>query len=379
MKLTGSSQFETFVPVRIDLAGGTLDLWPIYLLVDHAMTINVGINLYARTSLEESEQDQGEKITLRSIDQDSEIDLKLSDFLIGGQTGGREHREIFQAKHPSLILHYLILRHALLQSSALQERLRKRNLVLSTEATSPAGAGLGGSSALSVSIAGAVHAWAEGKNTLESKKDRRRIIELVKDLESQVLLGPAGLQDYYGAAFGGLQKLTWLAGQHTQEWYPDSTLDALESRLLVYFSGKHRNSGINNWSLYKDFIDQKSDVPARFQAIANSTLKLDQALLERNWQMAGQAIAEEWQTRRTLAPSISTEEIDQAFSVASQHGVDSYKICGAGGGGCFFVFVPNANENLKNRIDSDILKIEGVRKLPIQTVPGGLELKVKHD
>src|SRR5262244_663513 len=39
-------------PTRIDFAGGTLDLWPLYLFFDGATTINAAINLFARATLE---------------------------------------------------------------------------------------------------------------------------------------------------------------------------------------------------------------------------------------------------------------------------------------------------------------------------------------
>ena len=38
---------EARAPTRIDLAGGTLDIWPLNLLVPDPVTVNVAINLYA--------------------------------------------------------------------------------------------------------------------------------------------------------------------------------------------------------------------------------------------------------------------------------------------------------------------------------------------
>src|SRR5215510_12467223 len=40
-------------PTRIDLAGGTLDIWPLNMLVDRATTVNVAVDLWASTILEE--------------------------------------------------------------------------------------------------------------------------------------------------------------------------------------------------------------------------------------------------------------------------------------------------------------------------------------
>src|SRR3974390_2486540 len=39
---------ESSAPTRIDLAGGTVDIWPLYLFHRDALTINVAINLPAR-------------------------------------------------------------------------------------------------------------------------------------------------------------------------------------------------------------------------------------------------------------------------------------------------------------------------------------------
>src|SRR3972149_3067218 len=38
-------------PSRIDLAGGTLDLWPLYLLIEEAATVNLAIDLYTEVAV----------------------------------------------------------------------------------------------------------------------------------------------------------------------------------------------------------------------------------------------------------------------------------------------------------------------------------------
>jgi hypothetical protein len=40
--------FEASAPARIDLAGGTLDLWPIHVLHPGSVTVNLAIDLRAR-------------------------------------------------------------------------------------------------------------------------------------------------------------------------------------------------------------------------------------------------------------------------------------------------------------------------------------------
>src|SRR3989338_7899754 len=42
---------ESQAPTRIDLAGGTIDIWPLYLFHESAVTINLAVNLYAKTRI----------------------------------------------------------------------------------------------------------------------------------------------------------------------------------------------------------------------------------------------------------------------------------------------------------------------------------------
>src|SRR6201987_12219 len=45
-------RIESKAPTRVDLAGGTLDIWPIYLFHPGALTINAAITRYASCVIE---------------------------------------------------------------------------------------------------------------------------------------------------------------------------------------------------------------------------------------------------------------------------------------------------------------------------------------
>ena len=45
-------RLHAYAPTRIDLAGGTLDLWPLYLLYPGALTLNLAITRYAHCVVE---------------------------------------------------------------------------------------------------------------------------------------------------------------------------------------------------------------------------------------------------------------------------------------------------------------------------------------
>ncbi|MEO5971485.1 MAG: hypothetical protein ABIQ95_16295 [Bdellovibrionia bacterium] len=390
-----SLRISSRAPTRIDLAGGTLDIWPLYLFVANPITVNLGINLYAEVTLVQgsaaSQADTQGYVTLKSVDQKLEIKLPWKAFASGEAP----------VLPPGLELHYKLLRYFLekkrTQGSLNFNKEFSKNLLLSTTANSPAGAGLGGSSTLSIAMVGALSSWAslnsnenednlevnlEDIKTLDPAKDGQSFIDVVRDVETTVIRVPAGLQDYYGAMYGGLQSLHWGIGTHDREYLPENLISELQDRILLFYSGKSRNSGINNWLLFKDFIDNKNEVRAKFEKISTATHYLKKSLLERDWAKVGQAIAQEWEVRKTLSPEITTPEIDIAFAAAKQLAPVSGKICGAGGGGCFFIYLPTEASDertlLKSRIEA-LFAEQKMQRLEFQGVSRGLEITLHRE
>jgi D-glycero-alpha-D-manno-heptose-7-phosphate kinase len=353
-------------PTRIDLAGGTVDIWPIYLFLDRATTINLAIDLFAETELLETAGGEGGQVLLRAEDQGAELSFAWDaiDAI---------------SPPPTLELHWKYLRFFLDRKKKAGKFDPNTGLTLSTRAKSPAGAGLGGSSTLSVSIIGALKTWCDGSVSIET--DGERLVEITRDVETTVIKVPAGMQDYYGAMFGGLQSLRWGAGKHDRASLAGtdaSFLAGLERRLMLFYSGQSRNSGINNWALFKAFIDGQGSVRDQFAGINSSARSLESAIASKDWNAIGKAIASEWSVRRGLAQGITTPEIDEAFRVATENGATAGKICGAGGGGCFFAYIPEADENRRRVIEEKISALPGIRSLPFKAVPHGLQVEVSE-
>ncbi len=354
---TNSLKIRSRAPTRIDLAGGTLDIWPIYLFVNQPTTVNVAIDLYAEAEIEECKSVGSDSVILRAEDQSIELSLTW-------QEVAKPH-----SVPPSLELHYKLLRYFLLKKKQAGTWVSSRDLRISTRAQSPAGAGIGGSSSLTIALAGALSQWAGGKEKPEE------LISIARDIETTVIQVPAGLQDYYGATFGGLQSLQWGISQNDRHPFSKKTLLELDHRLLLFYSGQSRNSGINNWALFKSFIDRKDEVRERFDKISAASFKLVSAFQKEDWNEAALSIQEEWQTRKNLAPGITTPEIEAAFTAAKRLGISSGKICGAGGGGCFFFFIPDADPELKKNIQIQVSEL-GIKPLPIHVSLQGLEVQV---
>ena len=116
-------------PTRIDLAGGTFDIWPLYLFHDHAQTINAAISLRARCTLT------------------SRRDYRV--LLISEDTG----EEVEAAEPGALGVDRLPL------VARLVRHFGARGLEVRTRSESPLGAGIAGSSALNVALTAALAAW----------------------------------------------------------------------------------------------------------------------------------------------------------------------------------------------------------------------------
>ena len=350
----------TRTPVRIDLAGGTLDIWPLYLFLPRATTINLAIDLYAEVNLHHGPkaQEKGQaEVILRSLDQGSEMVFSW--------------KELFQREAPpSLILHQRLVRH-------FAERFPKKRpkyLILETRATSPAGAGLGGSSSVTIALTGALATLFMGRAAIKTEAARTSLIEITRDIETQILGVPAGLQDYYGAMFGGLQELGWGVQTHQRKNLKLKLLKQLSDRLILFYSGQSRNSGINNWQLYKSLIDKDSEVIRKFSAINSATHALKGALENEDWNAVMRAIQQEWKSRRELATGISTPEIDRVLESAKQETDVAFKICRAGGGGCFFFYLPTPNQRMREKIIGRVADGH-IRHLPFHASPKGLDIR----
>jgi D-glycero-alpha-D-manno-heptose-7-phosphate kinase len=217
---------------------------------------------------------------------------------------------------------------------------------LTTDSEAPAGAGIGGSSAMAVAICAALDRFTgAGKSKVDW-------IHISRDAEAVVIRVPTGTQDHYPPAFGGAAAIELPpGGEHRVELRLD--LDELEKRIVVCYTGKPRQNGINNWEVYKAHIDGKKSVVNSIERISNVAQNLRGALESYNWQEAGRLMREEWSFRKSNLPTISTKTIDRVIESARKSGALAGKVCGAGGGGCVVLLIePDAREQVESSVRS---------------------------
>ncbi|HEX9983499.1 MAG TPA: hypothetical protein VGF69_09550 [Thermoanaerobaculia bacterium] len=296
-------------PVRADLAGGTLDLWPLYLFHPGARTVNVAISFFAESEVSETG--------------DGAIELNFADT----QYSQRYESLTALGADPKASLVHRALEH-----------FKLNGIRITTRTDAPRGSGLGGSSALTITL---VRALSELAGRPVEGED---LIFLVRDLETRLLGVPAGIQDYYPPVFGGLASLHLLPGKPHRVPLAHAASD-LASHFLLHYTGVQHFSGTNNWEMYKRQIDGDKRVHDGLEAIAQTSIEMERALEASNYEAAGRALAKEWENRKALIEGISTPEIDRAIEAGARAGAWGGKVCGAGGGGCIvFLFPPDRRQ-----------------------------------
>ena len=172
---------------------------------------------------------------------------------------------------------------------------------------------------------------------------REELIQIAKNVETQVLRIPAGVQDYYPAMYGGLNSVLLEITGDSLLRHSHILAHQIESRLVLVHTGVSRNSGINNWQVTKDYLDGNKEVQGHMRGIQEATMELEIALKTGRFEEAARAIDYEMENRRKLAPGVVTAEIDELISYGKENGARTAKICGAGGGGCL-MFWTNPSE-----------------------------------
>ena len=291
-------------PTRIDLAGGTIDIWPLYLFHPGACTLNAAISLRAHAEIE-SRTDG--RVGLRSIDTHAEVVAARSSDLDG------------KGDLPLL--------------SLVAREFGLRNATLITRGESPAGAGIAGSSALTIAACGALARWS-GQPLTDVQ-----LLEVAMNVECQTIGVPTGVQDYRPALYGGIAAVE-LHAAGIRRVALDVDPRELERRIVLAYTGAPRNSGTNNWEITKRHIDGDGQVFDCFERIRDTASAMRAAFERNDWDEVGRQIAIEWENRRRLAPGVSTPAIDNLIARASAAGATAAKVCGAGGGGCVFCYGP---------------------------------------
>jgi len=331
---------ESSAPTRVDLAGGTIDIPPLFLFHEGAATVNFAVSLLAKCRIETRDDST---IVLESIDRGVKFETSLERIA--------ELKDEPQLELLSKLVYFF---------------KPETGFNMITESEAPAGAGLAGSSTLNIACIGALNKLVDDRYTAD------RFIPIAANVECQVIRVPTGYQDYYSAQYGSAACIHFgPAGMHREALEID--VETLERRVVVCYTGEPRNSGTNNWEITKRHIDGDQELFEIFDGIRDSSLAIREKLLQGDWDCVGEILRESHPHRKRLSPHITTPQMDMLIDKALANGAIAPKVCGAGGGGCIAFF---CEDGRKADVEKALAAESGAEVLDWKLAEDGLVVTV---
>jgi len=330
-----SYTISAHAPCRADLAGSTLDLWPLYLFHPGGITLNFAVDIMAKCLITAHDDP-----SIRLISDDTGREDRFAN--IEQLCRARQYKHALAAR---LVKHFQ----------------PEGGFTLQTSCDSPVGAGLAGSSALTIAVAGALCKLAGRDMPYEQLR------VMAQNVEAQTMHVPTGCQDYYPALYGGINAIHLKVDGVTREALPYISREVDERFLLVY-TGVPRKSQVNNWEVFKAYVGNDKKVVKNCDHIAEISKAMYAAITKPDWSEVARLIREEWKFRRSNYANISTPLIDKLINVAAKAGGRAAKVCGAGGGGCVVFMV---KDGAKERV-AQALRLNGGQVLNCNVAHNGL-------
>ena len=319
-------------PTRVDLAGGTLDCWPLFLFAGEASTVNLSIDVMTSVELD-PRSDQKVSVNITDLGWSSEFE-NIDALIADDSAENLLLREVLRYHKPT------------------------KGFDIKTASQSPVGGGLGGSSSLCISILKAIC-------ELESWNwDAYEYVERAHNVEARILHGPTGTQDYVPAIIGGLNHLHYgTNGIQIRQLPMDA--DYFSEKISLVYTGKPHHSGINNWQVIKKAVEKDAQTLVALKKIAKISEELTEVCESQEWDKLPHLLNIESETRVMLSKGFSSPEIESLRTEAMGLGADAVKICGAGGGGCVLIW---GESKLHDKISS-LCEKSALQHLRVKAVP----------
>src|SRR5688572_26535835 len=261
-----------------------------------------------------------------------------------------------------------------IQHPLVREALKMLNIPGGIEITSIAdipakGSGLGSSSAFTVGVLHALHAFANRYASAEQLARESCEIEIDRCRE------PIGKQDQFAAAFGGFNFI---------EFYPDDsvsiepiicrreTIEDLEANTLVFYTGITRSASSVLKTQQKAVALEKAKQKVLCRMVEFAR-QLKAELQKNNVEAFGEIIHENWLLKRSLTPSVSNSAIDRWYERARKAGATGGKLLGAGSGGFLMFYAPRERHEAITRALKDL------RPIRFRFEPQGSKIIFVHD
>jgi D-glycero-alpha-D-manno-heptose-7-phosphate kinase len=230
-----------------------------------------------------------------------------------------------------------------------------KKLEIASFADIPAGTGLGSSGSFGTALVKVLNLF------LHKSMAPKEIAELAIFVESVVLGEPTGKQDQYIAAFGGISQFT-ISKDGSVEVSPlelsSQTIHLLEANLCLFYTGKSRDASKLLSDQDKRSRQKERVILKDLDEIKSIGAETKIALENANMYKFAELMNEHWQIKRRRTEGMSSNAIDQIYTLALENGALGGKLVGAGGGG-FLMFYTEDPPRLRSVMES--LKMRELR------------------
>ena len=226
-----------------------------------------------------------------------------------------------------------------IQHPSVRETLRylkiDRGMEIHHDGDLPSRSGMGSSSAFTV---GLLHALRALKGQIVSKK--QLATESIY-LEQEVLKETVGSQDQLCAAYGGVNRLTFLpTGDFSVQplTLSHARLQELNSYLMLFYTGVKRTASDIAASYAGSADKEQTALLRRMQEYVEQSCAILGS--EQDLVAFGELLHQTWLAKRGLSAKVSNPQVDALYDAARSAGAIGGKLLGAGGGGFLLFFVP---------------------------------------
>jgi D-glycero-alpha-D-manno-heptose-7-phosphate kinase len=329
------TEFHATAPLRLDFAGGWTDVPP-FSTREGGVVVNAAIGLRAHVELKLG------GLLLRLVSEELGETLECANS--GGLVAGN--------KLPLL-------------TAALRMFPVLGGFTLTTRCDAPPGSGLGSSGALGVAL---VAALTRARQDALAQQDIADQAWQVETIEAQL---PGGKQDQYGAALGGVHRLSF---RDPDVGVEPLTLDpafaaALERQILVCYTNKSRVSGDTISRVMGAYERRDAKVTGALRAMKDVGNAIAEALRAADLARVGALLNENWTHQQALDPGMRTPEMAQLEDAAAKAGTLGGKAAGAGAGGSMFFVMKGAARDAAAAVTAST----GAKVLPLVWSPHGVQ------
>ena len=237
---------------------------------------------------------------------------------------------------------------------------------LETYAEIEPGTGLGGSSAVVVSVLGALNYFRN-----EQQLDIYQLADVAYQAERIDMQILGGWQDQYATAFGGF---SWIEFRQNEVivnpiLLQRNVLLELEYNLMLFRLGGSRKSSTIQKAHINEIGNNSQNVKS-FENMIDLAIKMKESLLKGEIKNFADLLHESWLLKRAMNNKVTNAYVEECYSTARELGALGGKLLGAGGSGYLLIY---ASPLYQKKINKALMEKSATQE-PFKFSQNGLEV-----